>query len=117
MKTFLPAAFLLCPLLSYACSFAPGYEKLKPAVAAFEARMAGEAVALLPPPRVATIRVYRGTASPGSSCDDAGSLVLELDWPKSAGYRLQELRKDLRMTKMCAVPIATNEHLHGSEVV
>ena len=91
MKTFLLAASLLCPLLSYACSFAPRYEKFTPAVAAFEARMAGEPVALLPPPRVGSIRVYRGTASPGSSCDDAGSLVLELNWPKSTGYRLQDI--------------------------
>jgi len=91
MKTLLLAACLACPLLAHACLFAPGYQRFKPALASFESRTDHGGVALLPAPRVNAIHVARGTASPGASCDDAGSLTLELDWPKASPYKLREV--------------------------
>lgn len=86
-----PDVFGEKPLFSYACSFGPGYERFKPAVATFQARMDGHRVALLPAPSVSAIQVRRGTAAPGSSCDDAGSLTLDVNWPRSSIYKLSEI--------------------------
>lgn len=91
LEKFLLSALLTRPLLSHACLFAPGYKPFKPAVASFQAKLDGDRIAPLPAPRVGAIRLRRGTASPGSSCDDAGSLVLELHWPEFSVYKLKDI--------------------------
>lgn len=91
MRNLLLTALLLSPLFAQACSFAPGYDRFKPSIATFEPKLDGDYVALLPPPTVSRIQVARGTASPGSSCNDAGTLTLDLIWPKSSVYRLSEV--------------------------
>ena len=91
MRNLLLTALLLSPLFGQACSFAPGYDRFKPSIATFEPRLDGDFDALLPPPAVSRIQVTRGTASPGLSCDDAGTLTLDLTWPKTSVYRLSEV--------------------------
>lgn len=91
MRNLLLTALLLSPLFAEACSFAPGYEQFKPSIATFTPKLDGNYDALLPPPAVSRIQVTRGKASPGSSCADAGTLTLDLTWPKTSVYRLGEV--------------------------
>lgn len=81
----------LAPVFSQACSFGPGYEKFKPAVASFEVKLDGDRIAPLPLPNVSGILIKRGAAAPGSSCDDAGTLSLKVSLPKASAYKLKEL--------------------------
>ena len=91
MKNLLPILLALAPVFSQACSFGPGYEKFKPAMASFELKLDGDRIAPLPLPSVSGIQVMRGTAAPGSSCDDAGTLSLNVTLPKASAYKLKEL--------------------------
>lgn len=91
MKNGYLFSLLLVPLVSYACSFAPGFERFTPSIDTFETKLNGDLIARLPSPTVSGIRVKRGTVSSGSSCDDAGILTLDLLWPKSSIYKLNEV--------------------------
>lgn len=91
MKKLLLIALFLFPIFTQACSFEPGYRKFTPSIATFDAKMDGSHVALLQAPRVSAIKIKRGTALPGASCDDAGWLTLDVNWPKSSVYKLGEV--------------------------
>jgi len=91
MRNHFLFSVLLFPLVSHACSFAPGFERFTPSIDTFEAKLNGDRIASLPSPTVSGIRVKRGTASSGSSCDDAGILTLDLLWPKSSIYKINEV--------------------------
>lgn len=84
-------ALAACPLFAQGCSFAPGYNGFLPSAASFEAKMDGDHIALLPAPTVTSVKVKRGTASAGASCDDAGRLTLDVNWPLSSTYKLNEV--------------------------
>ena len=91
MKKLLLIALLASPLSSQACSFAPGFQAYTPAAASFEAKVDGERYALLPAPGVRIVRLARGTAAAGGMCGGIGQLTLELDWPRSSVYKLDEV--------------------------
>ena len=91
MKKIFFIALIACPVVSWACSFAPGYEPFRPAPAISEGRIGDDRLALLPAPRVRIIRLTRGTSAGDGMCGDAGQLTLELDWPKSSVYKLGEV--------------------------
>lgn len=89
---FLLAFVALCASAnSLACSIA-GYSVFAPNVSAFEPKYdKDENVALLPQPIPKLIGVKRGSAAPGSSCDDAGIIELEVAWPASSEYKLEDV--------------------------
>jgi hypothetical protein len=91
MKKLLLTVLLVFPPCALACSFAPGYERFTPAPASFEPRTENDRLAVLPAPRVDTVRVQRGTAASGGPCGDLGRLTLVVDWPRSSSYRLDEV--------------------------
>ena len=88
---------------AFACSFAPGYELFNPELDRFEPKFDEDyLMALLPAPdSVEVTSVVRGTAAPGSSCDDAGILQLQVAWPSDSIYRIDEIgfyfRADVNM--------------------
>lgn len=90
-NTLLLALLYGSSLLAQACSFAPGYERFMPAPASFEPRIEHERSAVLPAPQVAAVRVVRGTGASSGMCGDVGQLHLELDWPRSSSYGLDEV--------------------------
>ncbi len=91
MKLLLFTVLAACPWFAQACSFAPGYERFTPSVAAFDARMDGDRTAVLPAPQIRVVQLVRGTGAEAGMCGDLGQLTLELDWPKSSVYRLNEV--------------------------
>lgn len=85
------AATIFISIKANACSFAPGYFKFEASPSDFEMKMDKGIIALLPSPKVKIDKVVRGSASPGSSCDDAGIIYLSIDWPKESVYSLEEI--------------------------
>ncbi len=92
MKYFLiiTATLLLCAKAG-ACSFAPGYFEFKTSPNDFEMKIDKGIIALLPAPKVTVDKVIRGSAAPGSSCDDAGMIHLSIEWPKDSVYSINEV--------------------------
>lgn len=90
-SSLLFVALSLSSLISQACSFPPGYERFSPSIATFSAKLDRGRVALLPAPTVSRVQVTRGSAAVGSSCDDAGTLTVQLTWPNSSQYKLGEI--------------------------
>lgn len=94
MKYFIIiAAALLVSSKVSACSFAPGYSEFRVEPEKFEMKMdeKKDVIALLPAPKVTVDKVIRGSASPGSSCDDAGMIYLTVEWPKDSVYSIKEV--------------------------
>ena len=74
-----------------ACSFAPGYFGFDAAPDQFEIKMDKGIIALLPEPKVTIDKIIRGSASVGSSCEDAGMIHLSTEWPESNVYNINEI--------------------------
>ena len=92
MKKIAILTILLCAasLNANACSFAPGYFEFTPETN-FEVKMQNGVIALLPSPKVAKVKVTRGSSSSGSSCGDAGIIEISLEWPEGSAYSLEEI--------------------------
>lgn len=93
MSVFVSA--LLSPA-ALACSFA-GAEVFTPTLERWEqhpgpAQKGGEGDywEKVPAPVVRVSKVTRGTAKPGSSCDDAGTILLEISLPEESTYSIEE---------------------------
>jgi len=84
-------ATLILSVKASACSFAPGYFEFEASPNDFEIKMDKGIIALLPAPKVTIDKVVRGSASPGSSCDDAGMIHLSIEWPKESVYPIEEI--------------------------
>ena len=85
------AATLILSVKAGACSFAPGYFGFDVSPSDFEMKMNKGVIALLPAPEVKIDKVIRGSASPGSSCDDAGMIHLTVERPKDSVYKIDEI--------------------------
>lgn len=53
----------------------------------------------VPAPVVKVVRVTRGTAAPGLTCEDAGTLTLELSLPSDSTYDIDEFGVYFRVIK------------------
>ena len=83
----------------YACSFGGGAERFTPTLEQWEEHAGpaqsdpnsdGEYWESVPKPIVKVLKVTRGTTSAGHSCDDAGTITLELTLPKESTYSIEE---------------------------
>ena len=75
-----------------ACSFAATTKAFTPSPATFQSKLnTRDRFALLPPPRVELLSIKRGTAAPGSSCDDAGVITIKVSWPTTSIYPLKNI--------------------------
>ena len=99
MRSLLATVFvLMIPSKSYGCSFAtaklfaPSLEEwsLHPGPAQTGKDEHGTYWEPVPVPVVHVARVTRGTAAPGSSCADAGTLELEVTLPPDSTYNIDE---------------------------
>jgi hypothetical protein len=69
-----------------------GYETFVPNIEQFERKQDGQGnIARLPRPIPKLIRVQRGAGTTDASCNDAGLIELELAWPTSSEYELDEI--------------------------
>jgi hypothetical protein len=92
MRNFLTIiAALVLSMKAGACSFAPGYFGFEASPSDFEMKMDKGVIALLPAPKVVIDKVIRGSAAPGSSCDDAGMIHLTLEWPNESVYKIEDV--------------------------
>lgn len=82
---------LILSMNAGACSFAPGYSAFDVSPSDFQMKMDKGVIALLPAPEVKIDKIIRGSASPGSSCDDAGMIQLTVEWPKDSVYKIDEI--------------------------
>jgi len=85
----LTLALLLASPMS-ACDLGTG-SPFKPERRKFVAHTKRDLPERLPAPSVTVKRIIRGSAVPGSSCEDAGLLDLTLSLPDSSGYSLSEV--------------------------
>ena len=73
-----------------ACSFVQ-MQGFEPDFATFQPRRDAQGLRVsLPAPDVTVLEVTRGSASAGTSCDDAGVVQLRVKWPRG-GYALSEV--------------------------
>lgn len=85
------ACWLVVTPPAIGCTIA-GNEPFVPDVAGFEPKYdKDENIALLPQPTPRLLRVQRGSAAAGASCDDAGIIELELTWSSSSEYKIGEV--------------------------
>lgn len=87
-------AFLIImvfPHLASACLFSTGVESFVADQPKFERKFENELYAVLPEPKVSVLKITRGTVAPGHTCDDAGTITLEVEWPESSVYKLEEI--------------------------
>lgn len=69
-----------------------GYDTFVPDVDSFEPKYdRDENVAGLPQSTPRVLRVQRGSGATDASCNDAGIIELELAWPTSSEYKLEEI--------------------------
>src|SRR5436309_15700437 len=85
----LALALLLASPMS-ACDLGTG-SRFEPERSKFVAHTKRNLPERLPAPSVTVKRIIRGTAAPGSSCEDAGLVDLTLSLPESSGYSLSEV--------------------------
>ena len=91
MQALFALLLLLAALSSTACDI-NGYDRFVPSIKNFESKLNKEGViAELPAPKPRLIGVRRGMVAAGSSCDDAGLLSVELEWPAASEYELSEV--------------------------
>ncbi|WP_345552598.1 hypothetical protein [Microbulbifer aestuariivivens] len=94
MRNLLISVFISFGLFSaqsIACSFAPGYYTFETEPEGFEMKMDKGLIAILPAPQVQIDKITRGSAAPGSSCDDAGMIHITIKWPSDSVYTLDEI--------------------------
>jgi hypothetical protein len=102
MNTFIGSIAILGALLGsnvQACSFGGGGGLFKPTLERWEQhegprskdpRAEGDYWEKVPAPIVSVLKVTRGTTSPGSSCNDAGTITLEISLPEDSTYDIKE---------------------------
>lgn len=90
-----------------ACSFG-GVDLFKPSLERWEQHAGpkqkdrnaeGDYWEKVPAPLVQVLKVTRGTTSPGSSCNDAGTVELEISLPEGSTYDISEFGFYFRVTK------------------
>lgn len=91
MRVVLAIIVLIFPHIASACLFITGVERFVAEQIKFERKFENELYALLPKPEVSVLDITRGTVEPGHTCDDAGTITIELKWPKSSVYKLEEI--------------------------
>ncbi|MCW8880511.1 MAG: hypothetical protein OQK04_04410 [Kangiellaceae bacterium] len=88
--------FLVFTNSIFACSFG-GSDLFKPSLERWEEHPGpaqkgkdGDYWEKVPAPVVNVSSIKRGSAKPGSSCDDAGIILLEISLPKESTYSIEE---------------------------
>jgi hypothetical protein len=87
----------------FACSFG-GADLFKPTLERWEKHPGpaqkgekGDYWEKVPTPVVNVTKIKRGSAKPGSSCDDAGVILLDISLPKESTYSIEEFAVYLRV--------------------
>lgn len=96
---FISLFLSLTPLSTTACSFGGIADAFKPTLkkwqkhpgpAYHDEESNGNYWEPIPKPVIKILSIDRGTAAPGASCDDAGTITLEVSLPNTSTYSISE---------------------------